>query len=377
MKKKVLLISESVAGGLRKHIIQLIDNLDRKKFEVYFIHGESLLDVEFKRRYENLKSECHVIVCKKFVREIDINKDLATLLFLIKEIREIKPDIVHCHSSKAGVLGRLAARICGVKKIFYTPHAYSFLANEFSNNKKIFFKKVEKSINIFSKSITFNVSEGEREQAIKNNLGVSSRFKVIYNGLPVVTEPDRLELRNRFNLPEDAIVIGNNARMSAQKDPTTFMNIAKNVVVKDKKFHFVWAGDGPLLKEMRAFLKRNKLENNVHLLGDQFDSEYIVKMYDLFFISSLYEGLPYGPIEALRMKVPVMGFNTVGIREIIPDSLKKSFLINLRDINEVENLIFSKKYLERFCIDQSFEYYQKNFLESTMIKNIELEYCKL
>lgn len=374
-KKKVLLISESVAGGLRKHLLQLIDNLDRKKFEVYFIHGTTLTDKEFTKKYNSIKEKCEVIVCKSFVRRIDLKKDTETLLFLIKQIKQIKPDVVHCHSSKAGALGRIAAKLCGVRKIVYTPHAYSFLADEFSPRRKAFFKLVERSLSYFSGNITLNVSEGEREQALKNRLGNKKKFKVIYNGLPEIEVPDKMTLRKKFDLPKGAIVIGNNARLSAQKDPLMFMKVAQKVVAQDKNFHFVWVGTGPLSNEVQNYIEKNKLSGNIHLLSDRSDSECLVKMYDLFFISSLYEGLPYAPIEALRMGVPVVGFDTVGVREVIPKLLRQCFLVTGRNVKDVVDVILNKKYLNRECINNSFNYYQELFLEDTMIEKIERVYA--
>ena len=153
------------------------------------------------------------------------------------------------------------------------------------------------------------------------------------------------------------------------------MKVAQKVVAQDKNFHFVWAGTGPLSNEVQNYIEKNKLSGNIHLLGDRSDSECLVKMYDLFFISSLYEGLPYAPIEALRMGVPVVGFDTVGVREVIPKLLRQCFLVTGRNVKDVVDVILNKKYLNRECINNSFNYYQELFWEDTMIEKIERVYA--
>lgn len=373
-KKKVLIVAGPISGGVRKHIIQIIRNIDKSRFEIFLIHGNLNADKAFEKESKVLSTFCTETVCETLIRNISPKDDIKAFFEIFKTIKEIRPDVVHCHSSKAGVLGRMAAKLCGVKKIIYTPHAYSFLADEFSPRKRFLFKTIEKSLNYFSGSITLNVSEGEKKQALANKLGNKSKFKVIYNGLPEIEVPDKIMLRRKFGLPDDAIIIGNNARLSVQKDPLMFMEVAREVVKKDNKFHFVWAGTGPLLKEVQNYIEDNNLMDNVHLLGDRADSEYIVKMYDLFFISSLYEGLPYAPIEALRMGVPVVGFDTVGVREIVPESLREKFLVVGRNIKDVVEVILQREYLTRKCIDISSNYYRGLFLEETMIEKIERVY---
>lgn len=338
MKKKILLISESMGGGLRKHIVQLIENIDKKKFDIYLIYGTRTNDDTFKKQLQCLSSQCTLIPCEIFNREINISNDIKTLLFLNKKIKEIKPNIVHCHSSKAGALGRLAAKINSVSKIYYTPHAYSFLAPEFSNIKKIFFILIEKFLSRYMTTLTFNVSKGEKNKALVSNLDKNKKFKVIYNGLHDLNFPDKNVIKQSLGIPENSYVIGTNARMSVQKNPYLFAKIAKEIIGNYNDIYFIWAGDGPLMEEIKKFIELNKLEKNFILLGDRDDTELIVCAYDIFLSTSDYEGLPYAPIEAKRAGIPIIASDVTGNNEVLIDKIS-GFLFKKDDMKSAINII--------------------------------------
>lgn len=329
--KKILFIIEAMSGGAGRHVQDLILNLDAEKYEIYCIYSENRTDSRFIKQKKYLNNQATLIECNRLNREINIINDMSALLEIVKIIKKIKPDIIHCHSSKAGVIGRFAAKICGVKKIYYTPHAYSFLAPEFSEKKKKIFIAIEKYLSRFATTKIFCVSKGELKAALNNKIDKEDKFEVIYNGVPNVELPSKKEVRNKLGLPLDAIIVGNNARMSEQKNVKYFLEIAKEVIKQNDKYHFVWAGDGPLMDKVISYIDTNKLISNVHLIGDRSDSELIVAGYDVFLLTSLYEGLPYAPIEALRAGVSILGTNVIGNNEIISDGINGNFIVEGED----------------------------------------------
>lgn len=373
MKKKLLLISESVGGGLRKHIVQLLTNLDTDIFEVYFIHGTNSLDKSFEQNYKILSEKVNLIPCEHLHREISLQNDLKSLKFIMKKIKEIDPHIVHCHSSKAGAVGRIAAKICGVDKIFYTPHAYSFFAPEFSKNKKRLFVIIEKILSRLATTKTFCVSENERKAAINYNIDHEFKIICIYNGLEKVSFPTNKKIRKSLNIQENRILIGTCARVSEQKNPSLFVEIAKNITQKNGNIEFLWCGDGPLLKNIKEKVSKLKLEKKIHFLGDRSDSELIVSTFDFFLTTSLYEGLPYAPIEAVRAGVPVIASNVVGNNEIVTSS-DIGILFDLEDssIDEIVLSQVSKIYDKTKII----KYFDEKFSLDTMIKKITNEYLR-
>lgn len=371
-KKRIVLISESMGGGLRKHVVQLLSNLDKDKVELFFIHGSHTLDESFRNDYSHLEKNCKMFPCDHLIREISPKEDVLAYQFISKKIKEIKPDIVHCHSSKAGVIGRLAAKRRGVKKIFYTPHAYSFLAPEFSGKKKFLFIQIERFLSRFATTQTFCVSKGEMQAALEVNLDKTDKFQVIYNGLPEIDLPSKETIRAQLGLEKTVVVIGNNARMSEQKNPMFFMEIAQKMIRQNANWHFVWAGDGQLMPLFQSFIKQNGLEKNIHLLGERPDSETVVTAYDIFLTTSQYEGLPYAPIEAMRAGVPILATNVVGNSELVIEG-KNGYLIDLEWSKSVEEKLYKAAKMDAQMIKADF---RQRFAIDQMLKQIETEYVK-
>ena len=372
MKQKLLLIIEAMSGGAGRHVQDLISHLPQEKFDIFVIYSNHRTNPEFLEKIVTMNEQATFISCDFLVREIKPKFDLLAYQFIAKKIKEIKPDIVHCHSSKAGVIGRLAAKRRGVKKIFYTPHAYSFLAPEFSGKKKFLFVQIEKFLSRFATTQTFCVSIGEMQAALEVNLDKTDKFQVIYNGLPEIDLPSKETIRAQLGLEKTVVVIGNNARMSEQKNPMFFMEIAQKMIRQNANWHFVWAGDGQLMPLFQSFIKQNGLEKNIHLLGERPDSETVVTAYDIFLTTSQYEGLPYAPIEAMRAGVPILATNVVGNSELVIEG-KNGYLIDLEWSKSVEEKLYKAAKMDAQMIKADF---RQRFAIDQMLKQIETEYVK-
>lgn len=364
-KKKLLIVAETMEGGVRRHVIDLVNGLDKDIFSIHLIYGNRV-DSAFLREIEFLKNFAELTKLDSLDREINPKKDLKSFLSLRGIMKKNEPDIVHCHSSKAGVLGRLAAKSLNIKKVFYTPHAYSFQSEEFSSLKKYLFIAIEKILSKRMTTATFNVSQGEKDEALLYKIDCHDKFKVIYNGIPDIYLPDKSLLRKELGLPERCFVIGNNSRLSEQKNPLSFMAIAEKVIKMNSNIHFVYVGDGPLYDKCAEFINMNKLNSNIHLLGYREDSEFIVKAYDLFMITSRYEGLPYSLIESLRASVPILGFSVTGVKEIV--SKENGLLI--ADEQEASDAILGFYNYMSFSKKIIYSQFQNTFSLEKMIKEI-------
>lgn len=356
-----MIISETIGGGVRKHLLLLLHHLDLSNFsEVILIHGNRYDEI-FKEDISQLKEKgIKVVNIPSLVRSLNPREDMKAYRQISKIIKEEHPDIVHCHSSKAGIIGRAAAKRRGVKKVFYTPHGYSFQADEFSSLKRRLFTFIEREASRHATTMTFTVSEGEKQLAIDKEIDCPCKFDVIYNGLPDI-QIKKGKLRSFLGLNEEDMVIGNCARISAQKNVDLFIDIAQSYLRFHPKAHFIWIGDGENIE------KYNMLHPNIHFIGFRSDSEELVTDFNVFLTTSLYEGLPYASVEALRASVPVVASDVVGNNDIVIPGVN-GFLYPLNDVDSAIKAIEKTKLINKEDIKHDFE---QRFSLDKMIEKIE------
>jgi len=373
-KKKLLLIIEAMSGGAGRHVQDLILNLNPQKFDIYCVYSKGRADENFLSQLSKFQEKATMIECNFLVREITLKKDFKAFREVTKIINQINPDIVHCHSSKAGVIGRIAAKRNKIEKIFYTPHAFSFMAPEFSNKKKKLFVIIEKWLIKKATSKVFCVSESEMLEALKYGVGNKNSFEVIYNGLPIINLPTKKAAKKKLGISEETFVIGNNARLSKQKDPFLFIELANKIISSHPNIKFVWLGDGPLEAILKQKVKDYHLDNSIKFLGFRSETEKLVCAYDLFLITSEYEGLPYAPIEALRASVPIIATKVSGNIEIVEEGISGIFIDknNFDDAVKNINTLISNNYITK-KIDLK-QVFKKKFSIEKMLFSIEKEY---
>ena len=135
---------ETVGGGVRTHVLQLLKNLDPERYELTLIYGERY-DHVFESQREELAKHVTLILDSNLVRSAGLRAMLESGEIHTATLRRHQAGIiVHCHSSIAGLVGRAAAKLEHVPKIFYTPHAYAFDAPEFSAKKRAVFGLAER-----------------------------------------------------------------------------------------------------------------------------------------------------------------------------------------------------------------------------------------
>lgn len=369
------MINQSGRGGLRKHLCDLLRNIDYDLFEVWIAYNDAEVDDIFRETIKELTGKVNSISIDTFVRELDVIKDIKTYIQLSQLIKKIKPDIVHCHSSKAGVLGRIASKRRKIDKIFYTPHWYSFLSKEFSDKKVSFFISIERFLSLHATTKTFNTSYGEKEAALMNKIDLECKFKVIYNGLPEVKLPDKKDIRKELGIPKEAFLFGNSARISHQKNPFLFIEIANEVIKKNKSIHFLWIGDGPLMEEVKSKIHSLNILDNFHLIGSRDDSEFLVRCFDGFLSTSNGESFGYSAVEALRAGVPVLLSDVMGHNEVCVPYINGILFDQKSSVSEISNSVYNfiewKKISNEKEIINSFN---QRFSLDCMIEKIITEY---
>ncbi|MDD5433306.1 MAG: glycosyltransferase family 4 protein [Candidatus Pacebacteria bacterium] len=323
MRKKILqIITLSEWGGAQRVVFDLADNLDKEKFEVEVACGPDGLLIE---KLEGRNIKVHII--KDLKRSISPLSDVKAFLALKKLIKKGQFDIVHCHSAKAGFLGRMAAKQAGVKKIFYTVHSWGFYNQEEYGLMEKTFVLLEKISAVFTTKIIC-VANKVMVDGIKRKITRPAKLLAIKNGIDFNVANKRDELRKSYNLKPNDVVCAMVARLAYPKNPLFFLQIAREVVKENDKTKFVLVGDGPIKEECQNFIKKEKLEEKVLLLGEKspVEARELFFAFDVFVLTSKFEGMPITILEAMFASLPVIASNVGGISELV-DSEKGGFLI--------------------------------------------------
>ena len=307
---KVLFFAEAMGGGVFTYIVNLSNELV-KTHEVYVAYALRDQTPEDYRLY--FDKRVHLIHVENFCREINCKRDLAAFFEIRKIAKEVKPNIIHLHSSKAGVIGRLAFNGRKVP-LFYTPHGYSFLMTDQSRWKIEFYRIIEK-ICAKRNCITICCSKGELDEALK--LGPDA--VCIDNGINT-DEIDAI-LNNKKNTSKHGFTVFTIGRISYQKNPEDFNQTAEAF----PDIRFVWIGDGEL--------RDNLTSPNIEVTGwlEREKALQIANDGDAFILTSLWEGLPISLLEAMYMRKICIVSNVIGNRDVINSGINGFVCNNLDD----------------------------------------------
>ncbi|WP_242318723.1 glycosyltransferase family 4 protein [Bacillus cereus group sp. BfR-BA-01349] len=372
--KKVVFICEALGGGVRRHLVDVLSNLDLNKYEVHVIHGTQRVDDVFLSAKNNLmRKGLYFYEVTEMVRELSLKNDIGATKLIIKMLREIKPQIVHCHSSKAGAIGRIAAKICGVKQVYYTPHAYVFQNPNLSAKKKFIYKNVEKLLGSLTTKV-LHVSKGEEGFALGHKVISLNKSMVVYNGISSPPTDSKFPLKDC----KEKLVVGTIARMDYQKNPWLFIRIAEQVIKENQNVEFVYIGDGEYFKEVSDYVKRNNLSEFIKLKGFHSNPDIELICFDIFLSTSLYEGMPYSLIEALSYKKPIIATDIVGNNEIVVDDYN-GYLFDKDNAREgtqkILEIIKDYSLYDRLS-KNGFRTFEEHFTIEKMLSSIEELYSK-
>lgn len=355
--KKVLFIVEAMGGGVFTYIVDMANALSQK-YDVYVAYGLRKQTPDDYKDY--FDSSVHLIHVKNFTRQINFQRDIKAFFEIRKIKQEVNPDIIHLHSSKAGVLGRIAFLNDNSSSIFYTPHGYSFLMQNknISKAKRKFFYYLEKICSNL-KGTTIACSYGEYLEAKK----LSNSVAYVNNGINM-KEIDTL-LTNRKSKKDKYLVIGTLGRISDQKNPWLFNKIAK----KFPNIKFKWIGDGKLRKVLDA--------PNISITGWLSRKKAINELMDtdIFMLTSLWEGLPLSLLEAMYLRKICIVSNVVGNKDVIINGKNGFICSNDKDylnvINKIINGEVNEKAIKEDALKDIMENYNTEIMAEKYIKLYE------
>lgn len=244
---KILLFLESARTGVGRHVVDLAFELIRRNHQVHVIHSSTNIDSRFIDNAKRLaQAGCRVV--GRDMRHAGHPSDLALILWLRRYIQHQGPfDVVHCHSSKAGFIGRLAA-VGTRSRVFYTPHAFFTMKPGLPRPVRWAVAAIEAGLSRLSDRV---IAVSDEESNHGHNIGIPpNRLTTILNGTTILRKESidaiRQRVRNSFGIPQDALGIGFIGRLSHQKAPdhllTSFAVLKKNFNVPQARLLIV--GDG-------------------------------------------------------------------------------------------------------------------------------------
>jgi glycosyltransferase involved in cell wall biosynthesis len=250
-------------------------------------------------------------------RGVYLRRDTQGFRELTAHLRSRQFDLVHTHSSKAGALGRLAARRTSVPAIVHTFHGFPF--HEFQPAAlRRGLLAAERRLARFT---DYFLSAGTMVAAEAIRLGLASPERIrtidvpVEDDIPSTTPASRCHARELMGVPPEAKVVGTAARLSGQKAP---LDMVKAMEFLDRPdVYLVWIGDGELRPQTERAVRRAGLESRFLLLGERTDVPVLLPGLDVFALSSLYEGLPCAVVEAMTCGIPVVATAVNSVPEIV------------------------------------------------------------
>jgi glycosyltransferase involved in cell wall biosynthesis len=258
--------------------------------------------------------------------------DSIALARLTGIIRAGRYDIVHTHSSKAGILGRIAARLAGVRTIVHTAHGWAF-SREDSRLHHALWVNLERACARVSDAIVV-VGASDRELGLAEGVGDASRYHLIRSGIEVEAYRDiaiaRDDARAGIGIPAGAFVVGSVGRLSRQKSPLDLLAAFEHLARTRADAHLVVVGDGPDRAEVEAAIQRAGLAGRVWLLGLRRDVPELLRAFDVFALASRWEGLPRVFPQAMAAGLPIVATRVAGAPDAVLEGVS-GWLVDVGD----------------------------------------------
>jgi len=339
--KIVHTITKLELGGAQQNTLFTLGNLDRR-CQGFLVAGKGgILDSRA------LSQNKYIVRFDPFLRrEINPLADFLSFFWMFFYFLGLRPDIVHSHSSKAGILSRWAARLAGVPVIIHTFHGFGFTPLQ---------KRIVRSLFIWTERITAKVSTklitvayANIEKALENKIGRRKQYIVVRSGIDI----SRFEKKKKFanikyeiGLDKEDKLVGNISCFKPQKGLFDFVEACALLSGKGD-YKFILVGDGKLKGEILKKVAERGLEKRFFMLGWRRDIENILPDFDVMLHTAYFEGLPRVFLESMACGVPIVAAKVDGAVDVIEHGVN-GFLV------ETGNIKAMAEYTEKLMRDES------------------------
>lgn len=309
-------------SGVQKISWEILSKLPDSEYEKYILFSENIEKGDKEYCINYFESEnIHVLFSKHLKREISFKEDFLAFIEIFQLCKKMKFDIVHTHSTKPGIIGRMAATFSRVPKVIHTVHGLPFYKG-LNPIKWLFYRMCEFFASFFCTNIIL-----VNKFYMKYFKHFKRKTSTIYNSIDFSKYKI---IENNSNNNADYVHVLFVGRLDHQKDPITLLNAAKYVLQVNQNVIFDLVGDGSLYDQCMTFIKSNSMEKNVNILGWKNDIFEFYENADIFAMSSIYEAFGLVFLEAAFYGIPIVATNVEGIPEVVIEG-KTGFLVDAKN----------------------------------------------
>ncbi|HMX94337.1 MAG TPA: glycosyltransferase family 4 protein [Elusimicrobiota bacterium] len=333
--KVVHVVTQLELGGAQQNTLHTVRRLNRAEFEPFLLCGPGgILDAEAGRE------SVPVTFVSALQRAVHPFKDPAAFFQLRRAFRSLRPDIVHTHSSKAGILGRWAAWSAGVPVVLHTFHGFGFTPGQSAPVRAAYVAAERWTARISTALVA--VSRANRDEALARGIGRPDQFHLIRSGVPLGPyrslaprrePPAGIDLR-----PEEKLVL-TIGPFKPQKNLKDFVRAAAAVLQRRSDVKFLVVGDGEGRLRLEEDLRRRGVADRVILAGWRRDVPALLARTDVFCMTSLWEGLPRSLVEAMAAGRPCVVNAVDGCRDLIEDGVNGFLIPPRHPLSTAERLL--------------------------------------
>jgi glycosyltransferase involved in cell wall biosynthesis len=313
----VHLITRLELGGAQQNTLYCVEHHDRGRFAVGLWAGRGgILD-------DDARSirDADVRLLPWLAHEVDPSRDVAAVARLATRLVDV--DLVHTHSSKAGILGRLAARVAGVRCVVHTVHGWSFNDVQPARTRRTYVELERAAARLTDRIVC--VSDSDRVKGLAHGIGEPWQYRVLRSGIDPTLYLPRAgageRVRSALGFGASDVVVGSIANFKPQKAPLDFVEAARRALLSSPRLKFFLAGDGEMRAEVTRAIDAAGLRDAIRLLGWRQDVPDLLAATDVFLLTSLFEGLPRAVLQAMAAAVPVVVTDTGGTAEVVVDGV--------------------------------------------------------